>query len=239
MVTSNNTKDPGQGSTPGVLRYRVGVSVYGESTPRAQKSKRTDDRKDIIIVWQKRRRLHAARPKRRTNTPGARQPSRRSSSTSVLAATVASYVLRRAACKPAWEALLAAALGAGLACVVRPATITEDLVVVLRRWRTRRQPIGRRRSRWRLRRPRRRQRDERRCGHESGCPPHHNERERREQQADAERHQPAQHYWPATGSITGLRLLRLRRLAALGGRMLGGRSGGGKRSCTRRPLAGG
>ena len=148
---------------------------------------------------------------------------------------LASYVLRRAACKPAWEALLAAALGAGLACVVRPATITEDLVVVLRRWRTRRQPIGRRRSRWRLRRPRRRQRDERRCGHESGCPPHHNQRERREQQADAERHQPAQHYWPATG----LRLLGLRRLAALGGRRLGGRSGGGKHSCARRPLAGG
>ena len=51
--------------------------------------------------------------------------------------------LRRAACRPAWEALLAAALGAGLACVVRPATVTEDLVVVLRRRRTRRQPTGR------------------------------------------------------------------------------------------------
>ena len=223
MVTSNNTKDPGQGSTPGVLRYRVGERhCTGPSR---------ETKKDTLS-WQKRRRLHAARPKRRTNTPGARQPSRRSSSTRPRGDRGG---LRRAACKPAWEALLAAALGAGLAGVVRPATITEDLIVVLRRWRTRGQPIGRRRSRWRLWRPRRRQRDERRCGHESGCPPHHNERERREQQADAERHQPAQHYWPATGPC----LLGLRRLAALGGRMLGGRSGGGKRSCTRRPLAGG
>ena len=224
------------GSTPVVLRYRVAESRYRYSE-RGARTHKTDtkiqSRKDIIIVWQKSATKTKNKHARRTAAePALFLHARPRGDRGELRA---SYVLRRAACKPAWEALLAAALGAGLACVVRPATITEDLVVVLRRWRTRRQPIGRRRSRWRLRRPRRRQRDERRCGHESGCPPHHNERERREQQADAERHQPAQHYWPATG----LRLLRLRRLAALGGRILGGRSGGGKRSCTRRPLAGG
>ena len=193
----------------------------------------TGDRKDIVIVWQK----SATETKNKHARRKAAEPALflHARPRADPAATAASYVLRRAACKPAWEALLAAALGAGLACVLRPATITEDLVVVLRRRRTRRQPIGRRRSRWRQRRPRRRQRDERRCGHEGGCPPHHNQRERREQQADAERHHPAQHDWPAAG----LRLLGLRRLAALGGRRLGGRSGGGKRSCTRRPLAGG
>ena len=216
-------------TAPGVLRYRVGERQRVFSPHR-----RARDKMRIITIISLVKQKKTSMPKRRTNTAGARQPSRRSSSTRPRGDR---GELRRAACKPAWEALLAAALGAGLACVVRPATITEDLVVVLRRWRTRRQPIGRRRSRWRQRRPRWRQRDERRCGHEGGCPPHHNQRERREQQADAERHQPAQHHWPTTG--LRLRLLRLRRLAALGGRILGGRSGGGRRSCTRRPLAGG